>query len=93
MLDYNQDVRRHFNWKCQKCKINCINDKDLLDVHVNHSAGLRGKEKENIIEKKDLIVYCRVCHYNIDPKNHKNLDMSKDIYSRIEKLKINYKSE
>ena len=50
MFDYNQDVKMTIR--------NCINDKDLLDVHINH-LGL-------INEKKDLIVYCRVCHYNID---------------------------
>ena len=92
LFDYNGDVRRYKGWRCELCKIDCIKDKDLLDAHVNNS-GLRGKEKKHIIRKSDLTVCCRVCHYNIDPKTHFNLDMNDDVYKRVDNLRKKLKNK
>ena len=85
LFDNNEDVRNYYHWKCQKCKIDCKNDKDILDVHRN-DFGFFGNSSD-IIEKIDLTVYCRLCHYNIDPKKHFNLNITDEIKNRIYKLR------
>ena len=69
IIDTDYRIRNYYNWKCEICNIDCINNKDLLDIHTK-SLGIFNK---NILNKNDIIICCRLCHYNIDPKDHKNL--------------------
>ena len=88
LFDHNNDVRNYYNWKCSICNVNCINDKDILDIHViNFNKG----RYKYIIGKNNLKVCCRLCHYNIDPKNHWNLNINKDVCQRINNLRTSEK--
>ena len=87
ILDANYDVRKHYNYKCQICNLDMKNNKDILDVHYKSSKNKRF----HIIEKSNLLVCCRLCHFNIDPKTHWNLDISQKILNRILKLRKQHK--
>lgn len=64
IIDKEYKIREMYNYTCTLCGLDCHN-KDILDVHLN--------KIKNIITNKDIVVCCRQCHYNIDPKTHFNL--------------------
>ena len=80
LLDHHKQVRTYYNWTCQICHINCLNDKDLLDTHIISWP-------KDILTNKNILVCCRLCHYNINPKKHFNLKVSTTIKNSILNLR------
>jgi hypothetical protein len=83
IVDLDYKIRDSYNWKCQICNISCLNNKDLLDIHTKSGVFYI----KNILKKEDVIVCCRLCHYNINPNDHQNLVLTNNIINRIHILR------
>lgn len=83
IIDINNKIRDYYNWKCEICGINCFNNKNILDIHSK--TGVIGMN--NNVTKKDIIICCRLCYFNIKPSEHWNSDMSKTIINKIHYLR------